>query len=313
MNFPGRGAPVAGAVWRSVDGLRFVFGIEEEPAADSYPPALEMVAQGTGGPIFAALFGEKADARRDFDDDSMVFAAVHRIENQVDVSVAMSRVGGAAIDGLDAADLDVPNVAGDFSSAARAPAATVVAGLQEGGKGHARVDLLRLWRRVTIFQAVEFANGSAGSVAVEWAAVESLQVGAWNDALGCGTLAPKPENEQRENEKQRPEISPGRSHQSPRRRAAAGAGEANRDFRETKFIGMTLKVSRPGASVVGELCVSNNSDISARGEELHDFCAAAGHCSPARLGLGILFESAIGNAVKFEVNLGQAALGGTAD
>src|SRR5690242_1225947 len=176
-----------------------------------------MVAQGASGPIFTALFGEKADARRDLDNDSMVFPAVHWSKNQLDVSVAMSRVGGAAIDGLDAADLDVPNVTGDFGGAASAPAATVVAGLEEGGEGNARVDLLRVRRHVPIFQAVEFANGSAGSVAVKWAAVESLQVGARKDALRCGTRTPEPENKQRQDKKQRPEISPGRSHQSPRR------------------------------------------------------------------------------------------------
>lgn len=313
MNFPGSSAPVARPVGGGVDGLRFVLGVKEQPAADSDPAALEMVAQGASGPIFTALFGEKANARRDLDNDSMVFAAVHRIENQLDMSVAMSRVGGAAIDGLDAANLDVPNVAGDFGSTASAPAATIVAGLEEGGEGNARVDLLRVWRRKTIFQAVEFANGSAGSVAVKWAAVESLQIRAWEDALRCGTRAPEPENKQHEDEKERPEISPGRSHQSPRRWAAAGAGEPNRVFREPEFIGITLKVSRPGAGIVGELFVGNYGDVPASGKELHNLCAAASHRGPTRLGLGILFESAIGNAVQFEVDLSQAALGSAAD
>ena len=217
MNFPSSGAPVAGPVGGGVDGLRFVLGVEEQPAADADPAALETVAQGASGPIFTALFGEKADARCDLDNDSMVLPAAHWIKNQLDVSVAMSRVGGTAIDGLDAANLDVPDVTGDFGSAASTPAATVVAGLEEGGEGNARVDLLRVRRRVTIFQAVEFAYGSTGSVAINWAAVESLQVGARKDALRCGTRTPEPENKQRQDKKQRPEISPGRSHQAPRR------------------------------------------------------------------------------------------------
>ena len=76
---------------------------------------------------------------------------------------------------------------------------------------------------------------------------------------------------------------------------------------------MNLKVSRSGASVVGELCAGNNGDVAAPGKELHDFCAAASHCGPTRLGLRILFERAIGNAVQFEVNLSQAAPGSAAD
>lgn len=64
---------------------------------------------------------------------------------------------------------------------------------------------------------------------------------------------------------------------------------------------------------MGQLCVGNNGDVPASRKELHDFCAAASHCGPTRLGLGILFERAIGNAVQFEVNLSQAALGSAAD
>jgi len=48
VEFPGRGAPIARAAGGGVEGLIFVLGVEEEPAADADPAALEMVAERRG-------------------------------------------------------------------------------------------------------------------------------------------------------------------------------------------------------------------------------------------------------------------------
>ncbi len=154
VNFPSGGAPVAGTVWGGVDGLRFVLGIEKEPAADADPASLEMVAESAGGPVLAALLRKGATARSHFHDDPTIFRTVHGVEHKLDVRVAVGRIRGAAIDGFDAADLYIPDIAGDFRSAAIVPAAAVIAGFQHRGKGCARVELLELRRGVSIFKEI---------------------------------------------------------------------------------------------------------------------------------------------------------------
>jgi len=134
VDFPSGGAPVAGTIWGGVDGLRFVLDIEKKPAADADPASLEMVAEGGGGPVFAALLREGAAARGDFHDDATIFRTVHGVEHKLDVRVAVRRIRGPTINGFDAADLCFPNISGDFRSLAIVPAAAVIAGFQHRGE-----------------------------------------------------------------------------------------------------------------------------------------------------------------------------------
>jgi hypothetical protein len=129
VDFPGGGAPVAGSAGSGVDGLRFVLGVEEEPAANADPAALEMVAESAGGPVIAALVRKGATAWSHFDNEATDFRAVHGVEHEFDMGVAVVRVCRMAVDGFDAADLYIPNIAGDLSGVLIVPTAAVIAWL----------------------------------------------------------------------------------------------------------------------------------------------------------------------------------------
>jgi len=73
--------------------------------------------------------------------------------------VAVRRIRGAAIDGFDAADLYIPDIAGDFRGVAIVPSATVIAGIQHGVERYARVDLLGVRRSIAILEEIQFTDG----------------------------------------------------------------------------------------------------------------------------------------------------------
>lgn len=212
MEFPGGGAPVAGTARGSVEGLVGMFEVEEEPASEVDPAALQMVAERGGGPVFATPRGDGAEARRDLDDDAMRFTPVHWVEDQFDVGIAMLRVDGAAVDGFHAADLDVPDVTGNFAGALFIPAVTIIAGFEHRGERYSRIDLLRLGNGGAILEAVEFAGGVIGGVAIERTAVERGEVAAGSDlrrrsGRGRAGMLPKPEGEKPDDEEKGPECA----------------------------------------------------------------------------------------------------------
>jgi len=136
----------------------------------------------------------------------MVLCAIHGIEDEFDVRIAMLRVGGAAVDGFDATHFHVPDVAGNFGGVMIVPAAAIVAGFEHGGEGDRGIELLWFGNGGAIFEAVEFADGVAGGVAFEGAAIKGFEVGAGSDARRWGAVvAPKPEGEQQEDSEKRPD------------------------------------------------------------------------------------------------------------
>lgn len=154
MDFPGGGAPVAGTAWGGIKRLRFVFGVKEEPTADTDPAAVKMIAEGAGRPVFAVLFCENAHAGRDFDDDAAVFRAVQGVEDEFDMRVAFGRIRGVTIHCFDAANFYIPDIASDFRGVAIVPAAAIIAGFEHGGESDARIDLLRVGRGIAVFEAI---------------------------------------------------------------------------------------------------------------------------------------------------------------
>lgn len=201
MDFPSGGAPVAGTAGGGVEGLRSVLGIKEEPAANADPAALKVIAERAGGPALALLRGEDAHARGDLDDDATIFGGAHRIKNKLDVRVSFGRIRGVAIDGFDAADVDIPDVASDFCAELVVPAVAVVSRLEERVESDARIYLLRFRSGVAIFEEIEVADGRAGSVALHRAAVEDFEVGARSDVRGRWAMTPEPIGDESENEK----------------------------------------------------------------------------------------------------------------
>src|SRR4029077_5077712 len=158
----------------------------EEPAANADPAALEMVAESAGGPVIAALVRKGATAWSHFDNEATDFRAVHGVEHEFDMDVAVVRICGMAVDGFDAADLYIPNIAGDLSGVLIVPTAAVIAWFEHGGKGYVRVELLRFGNGVTVFEKIELADRGVCCVTFHAATVKDLKSRLRDNARSCG-------------------------------------------------------------------------------------------------------------------------------
>jgi hypothetical protein len=135
------------------------------------------------------------------------------------VSVAMLRVGGVAVDRFDSANLDVPDVAGDFGGVAVVPAVAVVAWFEYSGQSDPRVYLLRIGSSCAIFEAIQVPDHGIRGVAFEPAAIKSFEIlpGRWPRARRVFRLiAPAKESEKSERENQGPYRAIWASHFSER-------------------------------------------------------------------------------------------------
>ena len=110
--------------------------------------------------------------------------ACHRVEDKLDVRVALVGGPGVAVGGLDPADLHVGHVADDLRSLLHLPAPCVPAGSKDGGERDRWIDLLG--SRITVLQAVQCLNAGTPGISLHPAAVIDFEIVRIRSLRVCG-------------------------------------------------------------------------------------------------------------------------------
>src|SRR5215831_19747854 len=105
VNLPNGRAPVLGIGRRRVLRLAAMLGVEEHPAAEPNALALQRL-KALRAPVDAKRLHLRTPARGHFDDDPLR-GIVADVLRDLDVGVAVERVSGLAVHGLDAANENV--------------------------------------------------------------------------------------------------------------------------------------------------------------------------------------------------------------